>query len=58
MDEIVWLTEGEVVLHAPPDEVTVQFLRQAISGQGINLSDSFIKLVQAEEAELREPYAL
>ena len=50
--EIVWLAEGQVVQHVAPIEVLGTPANKAVH------DGCFVKLVQAEEAELREPYLL
>jgi len=57
LDEVVCLGNNKVILHAPVGKMHSQTFFRAISAEGIGLNETFIKLVQAEEAELREPYA-
>jgi uncharacterized protein (DUF362 family) len=57
-NQTVVMSDGEVVYHAPVGEFTTQAAREALGGDMLKLYGSFTKLIQEEEAELREPYAL
>ncbi len=50
--------EGKVLYHAPVGEIRTRDVVEALGGDQYRFYDTFAKLVQEEEAELREPYAL
>ncbi len=56
--EAVMIGEEGVLLHAPVGEMRPPAMLQALGGDLRKFYAVFAKLVQEEEAELREPYAL
>jgi uncharacterized protein (DUF362 family) len=58
LDQAVILGKDRVLLHVPVAEVTIQTVYGVLQREGLEFLEVFAKLVQAEEAELREPYAL
>jgi uncharacterized protein (DUF362 family) len=58
LNQTVVVSDNKVVYHAPVGEFTTRAAAQALGGDLFSLYGSFTKLVQEEEAELREPYAL
>jgi uncharacterized protein (DUF362 family) len=56
-DEFMVLGKDGVLLHAPVAELTSPVIFRTLSAAGLGLYEVFCKLVQAEEAELRAPYA-
>jgi hypothetical protein len=56
LNEMVVLGNDKVLLHAPVGGTSSQAFFEAIGAEGLGLYDVFVKLVQAQEAELREPY--
>jgi uncharacterized protein (DUF362 family) len=58
LGEAVVLNEGQVIYHAPVGEIRTRDVVKALGGDQYRFYESFAKLVQEEEAELREPYAL
>jgi uncharacterized protein (DUF362 family) len=58
LGEMIVLGNDRVLLHAPIGEFSIQDFFAALGAEGLRLEEVFCKLVQEEEAELREPYAL
>lgn len=56
LDEFVVLGKGKTLLHLPIEELDIGAFYGTIAAEGLELYEVFTKLVQAEEAELREPY--
>ena len=56
--EAVLLNEGQVIYRAPVGEIRTRDILEALGSDQYRFYESFAKLVQEEEAELREPYAL
>jgi len=57
-DEAIVMDGDKVVVHGPTGEVTWQATYEALDGDPVRFYGAFAKLVQEEEAELREPYAV
>jgi hypothetical protein len=57
-DQVVMMGKDKVLLHAPIAEISAQTVYRTLAAEGVGLYEAFFKLVQAEEAELREPYAI
>jgi uncharacterized protein (DUF362 family) len=58
LGEFVLLGKDKVLLHAPLGKISTQAVFGTLAAEGVAFDEAFIKLVQAEEAELREPYAM
>jgi uncharacterized protein (DUF362 family) len=58
MDQVVMIGKDKVLLHGPIAEFSYQAVFGTLAAEGVELYEAFFKLVQAEEAELREPYAM
>jgi uncharacterized protein (DUF362 family) len=58
MDQVVMMGKDKVLLHAPIAEISTQAVYHTLAAEGVGLYEAFFKLVQAEEAELREPYLM
>jgi hypothetical protein len=57
--EAVIISKDQVVLHGPVGEINLQAIVKALGGgDPFKGYEAFAKLVQEEETELREPYAL
>ncbi len=57
-DQIVLFGNDRVLYHAPAAEFAFQAFGKALGAEGLGLYEGFLKLVQAEEAELSAPYTL
>lgn len=58
MDQVVMMGKDKVLLHAPIAEISAQTVFGTLAAEGVEFYEAFFKLVQAEEAELREPYLM
>ena len=58
LGEAVIMDQDRVLLHAPVGEISMQDFVKALDGDRFKFYHVFAKLVQEEEAELREPYVL
>ena len=56
--EAVMISGEGVLLHAPANEMSARAIFEALGGEPSKGYGVFLKLVQEEEAELREPYAI
>ena len=56
-DEVLALHEDRVLYHAPVHDGLTGEAAAALREAGVGIYDPFFKLVEAEELELREPYA-
>jgi hypothetical protein len=58
LEQTICLGKGKVFLQGPMGKVSGSDFLQAIEAEGLEFYETFVKLVRAEEDELREPYAL
>jgi uncharacterized protein (DUF362 family) len=58
LNEIVFLGKGKVILHEKVNDQFFDHAFRTLDAQKLDLYETFVKLVLAEEAELAEPYAL
>jgi len=58
LGEFVLLGKDKVLLHAPLGKISTQAVFGTLAAEGVAFDEAFLKLVQAEEAELREPYTM
>jgi len=57
-DQIVLFGNDRVLYHTPAAEFAFPAFGKALGAEGLGLYEGFLKLVQAEEAELSAPYTL
>ena len=59
LDQSIVLGHDKVLMHHPlGEQVDVSEFFSALRSEGVEFYETFVKLVRAEEDELREPYAL
>jgi hypothetical protein len=58
LDQSILLAKDKVLTHWALGEQDTPVLFQMMNAEGVGMYETFVKLVRAEEYELREPYIL